>query len=257
MRVRKTIPTYTLDPFPLQNTLAQPLVCAENGIPYEFTIASQKENGGGFPSAVSVLSSSGAQVPAELEENGNNYTVKFTPTEDGEFVAQVTFTVTASLKLNVATMGTDFSFVVLTSFFQFLTPCNVLLMDLVLKEESNTRKVFSPLKLATSWAKRFLLVDTPSLPRSRVQPFQFVANCVVGPFGEDVPVTIVDNNDGTATATYVPVAPGDHIVEVKLHDTNIKDSPFKVPIDYSSESMSLVVATSLIHFSCSCWKQLG
>eukprot|EP01127_Copromyxa_protea_P010407 TRINITY_DN2534_c0_g1_i1.p1 TRINITY_DN2534_c0_g1~~TRINITY_DN2534_c0_g1_i1.p1 ORF type:complete len:415 (-),score=146.57 TRINITY_DN2534_c0_g1_i1:24-1268(-) len=59
---------------------------------------------------------------------------------------------------------------------------------------------------------------------------------IKGPFGEDVPVSIVDNGDGTATATYTPVAPGDHVVEVKLNDIPIKDAPFTVPIDYSSET---------------------
>lgn len=101
---------YVLDPFPLQNTLAGPLAGAENGIPYEFTIASQKETGGGYPSAVSVVSASGNPVAADLVENGNNFTVKFTPAENGEFVANVTFTVTASLKVSVANMGMSLQF---------------------------------------------------------------------------------------------------------------------------------------------------
>lgn len=104
------------DPFPLQNTLASPLAGAENGIPYEFTIASQKEVGGGFPCAVSVVSPSGGEAAAELVDSGNNFTVKFTPTEDGEFVAHVTFTVTSSLKVSVAAMGTHRSWTSLTIF---------------------------------------------------------------------------------------------------------------------------------------------
>jgi len=40
----------------------------------------------------------------------------------------------------------------------------------------------------------------------------------------------------TSTATYTPVAPGDHVIDVCLNNHPIKDSPFKVPIDYSSET---------------------
>jgi len=54
--------------------------------------------------------------------------------------------------------------------------------------------------------------------------------------GEDIPVDVKDNNDGTYTATYVPVMPGDHVVDVKLNDQHIKNAPFKVPIAFSSET---------------------
>lgn len=198
------------NPFPLQNTLASPLAGAENGIPYEFTIASQKEVGGGFPCAVSVVSPSGGEAAAELVDSGNNFTVKFTPTEDGEFVAHVTFTVTSSLKVSVAAMVPD--------------PVQCVAYGPGLEGGEQYKDGVFTIEARNKLGQKIPFGGHP-----------FTAK-VKGPFGEDVPVTVVDNGDGTATATYTPVAPGDHVVEVKLHDTNIKDSPFNVPIDYSSET---------------------
>lgn len=198
------------NPFPLQNTLAQPLGGAENGIPFEFTIASQKESGGGYPSAVSVATSTGAQVPAELVENGNNFTVKFTPSEDGDFVANVTFTVTATLKVSVASMVPD--------------PVQCVAYGPGLEGGEQYKETYFTIEARNKLGQKIPFGGHP------------FGSKIKGPFGEDIPVTISDNGDGTYTAKYTPVAPGLHVVEVKLHDTNIKDSPFNVNIDYSSET---------------------
>jgi len=55
------------------------------------------------------------------------------------------------------------------------------------------------------------------------------------PFGDEIPVDILDNGDGSYSARYLPIVPGDHIIEVELFDQLIKDAPFTVPIDWNSE----------------------
>jgi len=204
--------TFVVDanPFPLQNTLAAPLAIAENGIPYEFTIVSQKDNGGGYPCGVSVSTPSGGSTESELVEAGPNYTVRFTPTDDGEFVAHVTFTVTATVKVNVAAMVAD--------------PIQCV--------------AYGPGLDGGEQYKEGVFTIEARNKNGQPIPFgghPFTAK-VKGPFGEDIPIKVVDNGDGTSTASYVPVAPGDHVIEVSLNGHPIKDAPFTVPIDYSSET---------------------
>jgi len=67
------------------------------------------------------------------------------------------------------------------------------------------------------------------------QPFKVV---LLDPFNGEIPCSVEDNNDGTHTARYTPWLPGEHVVQVYLGNDPIKDSPFKVPIDASSEVAS-------------------
>eukprot|EP00808_Paulinella_micropora_P014434 g10107.t1 len=52
---------------------------------------------------------------------------------------------------------------------------------------------------------------------------------VHGPTGP-VECPLVDNKDGTYKCNYKPVAPGDHVVDIKLNGENIKDAPFRLNI---------------------------
>eukprot|EP01126_Amoeba_proteus_P016101 TRINITY_DN1738_c0_g1_i5.p1 TRINITY_DN1738_c0_g1~~TRINITY_DN1738_c0_g1_i5.p1 ORF type:complete len:607 (+),score=135.06 TRINITY_DN1738_c0_g1_i5:1268-3088(+) len=195
--------------FPLQNSLASPLITGECGIPYDFSIVSGKENGG-RPSEVSVVGPDGEPIESSLIEEGSTYRVSFTPNQDGQLTANVTFTVTSSVTVSVAAMVPE--------------PIKCVAYGPGLEGgEQYTPAVF------TVEARNKLGQPVP------FGGHPFVAK-VKGPLGEDIPVEIVDNGDGTTTASYVPVSPGPHVVEVKLNDQHIKDSPFNVDIDYSSET---------------------
>jgi len=52
---------------------------------------------------------------------------------------------------------------------------------------------------------------------------------VTGPSGP-VPVDVKDDGTGVYKVAYTPQAAGDHVVDVKLNGTEIKDAPFKVAI---------------------------
>lgn len=51
--------------------------------------------------------------------------------------------------------------------------------------------------------------------------------------GQDVPIDIRDNNDGTFTITYKPVSVGPHTIAVLFGGQEIPKSPFKVHVNPS------------------------
>jgi filamin len=59
---------------------------------------------------------------------------------------------------------------------------------------------------------------------------------VKGPHGEDVPVKIHDNDDGTYDVQYEPVGEGEHTVLPTLKGAPIKDAPFKVGIKSGADA---------------------
>jgi filamin len=193
---------------PLQCT-ASGLDDGENHIPYGFTIHTQKEAGGGHPVGVSVTSPNG-EIKSSLEVSGqNNYKVNFTPSSDGPHKINITFQVTATIDVSVGAMVPD--------------PIQCLAYGPGLEAGEQFKDA-----IFTIEARNKLGVKIP------FGGHNFTAH-VTNPFGEDVPVEVVDLGDGTYKAVYVPIVPGDHIVEVKLNTDHIKNSPFKVPIDWSSE----------------------
>jgi filamin len=69
---------------------------------------------------------------------------------------------------------------------------------------------------------------------------------VFGPTGNEIPVKLVDNNDGTYSVSYQPLDPGNHQVDVILRTKiplfydHIKDSPYTVIVSGTDNSASLV-----------------
>eukprot|EP01120_Amphizonella_sp_Union-15-10_P006469 TRINITY_DN2082_c0_g1_i1.p1 TRINITY_DN2082_c0_g1~~TRINITY_DN2082_c0_g1_i1.p1 ORF type:complete len:766 (-),score=229.90 TRINITY_DN2082_c0_g1_i1:80-2335(-) len=59
---------------------------------------------------------------------------------------------------------------------------------------------------------------------------------IKGPHGEDVPVKLVDNKDGTYDAEYLPVGEGQHTVLPTLKGAPIKDAPFKVGVKSGADA---------------------
>eukprot|EP01094_Clydonella_sp_ATCC50884_P006418 TRINITY_DN1558_c0_g1_i1.p1 TRINITY_DN1558_c0_g1~~TRINITY_DN1558_c0_g1_i1.p1 ORF type:complete len:767 (-),score=207.32 TRINITY_DN1558_c0_g1_i1:208-2508(-) len=64
---------------------------------------------------------------------------------------------------------------------------------------------------------------------------------VVDPQGNEIPVEIVDQGDGTYAAAYEPNDPGKHVVHVELRGEPIKDAPFSVSIRAGTCPRSCVV----------------
>jgi len=194
-------------PFPLQCSTSE-LTDGENCIPYSFDILTNRENGGGFPIAVTVNGQSG-DVPAELVENGTSYKVGFTPKSEGSHNVTVTFQVTATVNINVGSMVPD----------------------------PHQCVAYGPgLETAEQYKPANFTIEARNKLGQKIPHggHPFTAKCK-GPFGEDIPVDLVDNGDGTFSATYVPILAGNHVIEVRLKEDNIKDSPFTVPVEWSSE----------------------
>jgi len=59
---------------------------------------------------------------------------------------------------------------------------------------------------------------------------------VKGPKGEEVPVKIKDNHDGTYDVSYDPIGEGEHTVLPTLKGQPIKDAPFKVGIKSGADA---------------------
>eukprot|EP01121_Diplochlamys_sp_Union-15-3_P001758 TRINITY_DN1152_c0_g2_i1.p1 TRINITY_DN1152_c0_g2~~TRINITY_DN1152_c0_g2_i1.p1 ORF type:complete len:767 (+),score=229.10 TRINITY_DN1152_c0_g2_i1:31-2301(+) len=59
---------------------------------------------------------------------------------------------------------------------------------------------------------------------------------VRGPKGEDVPVKVKDNNDGTYDVNYEPVGEGEHTILPTVKGAPIKDAPFKVGIKSGADA---------------------
>jgi len=54
---------------------------------------------------------------------------------------------------------------------------------------------------------------------------------VVDPDGESVVVPMIDNPDSSLSASWTPKKKGEHIVEVKLGDKDLKDAPFILDVE--------------------------
>ena len=49
---------------------------------------------------------------------------------------------------------------------------------------------------------------------------------ITGPGRKQIPVNIIDNDDGTFTCAFVPEEAGEHAVDVKYADKTVPGSPF-------------------------------
>ncbi|XP_060068988.1 filamin-A-like [Ylistrum balloti] len=68
-----------------------------------------------------------------------------------------------------------------------------------------------------------------SIDTAKLEPGELRVNCT-GPNGEVVPVVSTPQTDGTLTVQLRPVGPGRHILNVRLNDKHIFDSPYAIDI---------------------------
>jgi len=194
-----------------------PLLCApgpgykdaEACIPHNFLINTKKSAGGGWPIETTITDPDGTEVPCDLVQEGDAWSVSYTPPRDGEFTCKTTFQVVSTVRVVVGAMEPD--------------PLQCI--------------AYGPgLDAAEQYKPAVFTVESRNKMGRKLpvggHPFNVA---VKGPLGDEVDATINDNHDGTYEVTYTPVFPGDHVIEVKLKDDHIKDSPFHVHADYSSE----------------------
>ncbi|OWF47629.1 Filamin-A [Mizuhopecten yessoensis] len=68
-----------------------------------------------------------------------------------------------------------------------------------------------------------------SIDTTKLEPGELRVNCT-GPNSEIVPVVSTPNSDGTLTVQLRPVGPGRHILNVRLNDKHIFDSPYAIDV---------------------------
>jgi len=197
-------------PLPLLCAPEESYSTAEACIPQEFTISTKKALGGGWPTSVTATDPNGKEVDVQFSEDHDTYKVAYTPTEAGEYTITSTITVVSTVKVFVGAMEPD-------------APQCIAYGPGLERAEQFLPAVFT-IESRNKLGKK--------LPTGG-HPFNVA---VKGPFGEDVPATVEDNGDGTYTATYHPVVPGEHVVDIKLDKDHIKDSPVTVGCESSTET---------------------
>ncbi|XP_069103934.1 filamin-A-like [Argopecten irradians] len=70
---------------------------------------------------------------------------------------------------------------------------------------------------------------TVSIDTTKLEPGELRVNCT-GPNGETVPVVSTPHTDGTLNVQLRPVGPGRHILNVRLNDKHIYDSPYAIDV---------------------------
>jgi len=200
---------YLVDPFPAL-CIPDGVHQGEIGIGTSFNILTFPEEGGGVPIGA-FINGPGKQSEASLKQIENNtFQVDFIPHEHGTHNAVITFEVTKHIHIRVEAWHPD------------PLQCIAYGPGLTAGEQ------FGPAE--------FTIESRNKLgERIPVGGHNFHGK-VKDPLGNEIPISIKDNEDGTYTATYTPFHPGDHVVEVLLDQDHIKDSPFTVPIDDSSET---------------------
>jgi len=182
----------------------------EIGIPLDFKIFTRPEEGGGFPTSVKVFGPTHEPEATLSELESNVYAVNFVPKEQGDHNVVITISVTSQIRIPIGAWVPD--------------PLQCIAYGPGLEAGEQ----FKPAEFIIE-ARNKLGDKIP------IGGHDFRAK-VLDPFGGELPVEVRDNGDGTYTATYVPFLPGDHVVTVTLEKDNIKDSPFHVNIDDSSET---------------------
>jgi hypothetical protein len=182
------------NPFPAL-CLPQNVTSGEIGIESSFSILCHPEEGGGYPIGVAVKgpSSTSDAILDKIEDK--SYRVHFTPNEQGEHVATVTFEITKQVHISVGAWHPDAS------------QCIAYGPGLEAGEQ------FAP-AVFTIEARNKLGDKIP------VGGHNFHGK-VKDPLGNEIPIAIKDNDDGTYEAIYTPFFPGDHVVEVYLDNHSV------------------------------------
>eukprot|EP01126_Amoeba_proteus_P064349 TRINITY_DN89_c0_g1_i1.p1 TRINITY_DN89_c0_g1~~TRINITY_DN89_c0_g1_i1.p1 ORF type:complete len:673 (-),score=152.43 TRINITY_DN89_c0_g1_i1:100-2118(-) len=197
-----------------------PLMCSPVGsgytsgeacIPQEFHIKTHRKAGGGWPVEVTIRDPNGETVESVLgEDEGDLHKVTYTPPVDGEYTITTTIRVIRPVIITIGAMAAD--------------PSQCIAYGPGLEGAEQLKPATFTVEARNKLGEK--------IPNGG-HPFKID---VKGPFGEPVDAKIEDNGDGTYAVTYNPILPGDHVAEVKLNNQHIKDSPFKVLSDYSTET---------------------
>jgi len=59
---------------------------------------------------------------------------------------------------------------------------------------------------------------------------------IVGPKGEEVPLELKDNGDGTYTVNYQPIGPGKHVITPTVQGKPVKKAPFNVNVSAGADA---------------------
>lgn len=71
---------------------------------------------------------------------------------------------------------------------------------------------------------------------------------VTGPYKNDVPVKLKDNNNGKYDGEYTPLDYGEHVVDIALNGKPIPNSPFRVNIERNVECNQIKIIISHFYF---------
>jgi len=186
----------------------------EAGIPTRFTIEARNGNGikvpiGGHKFPVTITGPSGKPIQSQTVDNGDGtYDVTYCPVEDGNHVVEI--------KHNDQHIAKS--------------PINVYINPA--RPDPIKCLVYGPgLEGGEAHKPAVFTIEARNKAGTRIpvggHPFAVKGT---DPYGEPLPVEVVDNNDGTYTCSYTPTDPGDHHVEVTLNRAQVANSPYTVPI---------------------------
>lgn len=148
-------------------------------------------------------------VPSHTVDNGDGtYSVAYTPKEEGNHTIEVTFNGKPIAK---------------SPFNVYINPA---------RADANNTLVYGPgLEGGEAHVPGVFTIEARNKANQPITKggHPYSVN-ILDPFGEKVPVDLLDNNDGTYTVTYTPTDAGDYKIEVLLARAQVAKSPYTVSI---------------------------
>eukprot|EP01116_Phalansterium_solitarium_P017453 TRINITY_DN4304_c0_g2_i1.p1 TRINITY_DN4304_c0_g2~~TRINITY_DN4304_c0_g2_i1.p1 ORF type:complete len:752 (+),score=320.34 TRINITY_DN4304_c0_g2_i1:113-2368(+) len=194
---------------------------AELTVPTEFTIEAINANNrrvpeGGAPFNVEIKGTNGTVVPHEfVDNNDGTYKVHYTP--------PAVDTLTVEIKLEDTPINGN--------------PWRVT-VNRTLPDADKTRAYGPGLESGVANSTSPFTVEIYNRFGTRVPDGgDKIEVKVVGPHDSVVSSKVVDNQDGSYSASYDPKEPGEHTVTVSVNGAPVKGSPFKVTIDKDPEGV--------------------
>jgi filamin len=156
-----------------------------------------------------------ADVPVETVDNGDGtYKATYVPTKVGEYNVAVTF---------------DGQTIPRSPFAVKVVPAAANAATTEAEGEGLT-------KATAGEPAKVNIITKDQFGNKLVEGGAPISGSLSGP--EEVPVSVIDNGDGTYTAEYDPKIAGEYTLNLKLGDDSIKDAPFKVVVSPSTGDAS-------------------